>query len=49
MYQDSEIIIRQGDTGRLHHPGGAGQCRESEPQEMRLALQEPGFFGEMAL
>ena len=53
MYQDGEIIIRQGDTGDCMYVVQEGQVEvvvNQNHKEVRLALRGAGeFFGEMAL
>ena len=53
MYQDSEIIIRQGDTGDCMYVVQEGRVEvvvNQNHKEVRLALRGAGeFFGEMAL
>ncbi len=53
MYQDGEIIIRQGETGDCMYVVQEGQVEvvvNQNRKEVRLALRGAGeFFGEMAL
>ena len=53
MYQDGEIIIRQGDVGDNMFVIQEGQVEvvvEQDGQEVRLAVRSEGdFFGEMAI
>ena len=53
MYQDGEIIVRQGDRGDCMYVVQEGQVEvvvNQNRKEVRLALRGAGeFFGEMAL
>jgi CRP-like cAMP-binding protein len=53
VYEDGEVIFRQGDVGDCMHVIQEGQAEvvaENEGEEERLALLgEGGFFGEMAI
>jgi CRP-like cAMP-binding protein len=53
VYEDGEIIIRQGDVGDCMYVIQEGQAEvmvEKDGEEVRLAVQGEGdFFGEMAI
>jgi CRP-like cAMP-binding protein len=53
IYQDGEIIIRQGEVGECMYVIQEGEVEiitEEEGHEVHLAVREKGeFFGEMAL
>jgi len=53
VYQNGEIIVRQGETGDCMYVVQGGQVEvlhEQEGRAVRLATMGPGdFFGEMAL
>ena len=53
VYQDGDVIVRQGETGECMHviqSGRAEVLREKGGREIRLAiLGEGDFFGEMAV
>ena len=53
VYQDGEIIIRQGEVGDCMYVIQAGQVEiliEEEGQEIQLAIRKEGdFIGEMAI
>lgn len=53
VYQDGEIIIRQGEVGNCMYVIQEGKVEvliEKDGQEVQLAVQREGdFFGEMAI
>ncbi len=53
VYQDGEVIIRQGEVGDCMYVIQDGQVEvmmEKDGEEVRLAVQDEGdFFGEMAI
>lgn len=53
VYQDGDVIVRQGETGECMHviqSGRAEVLKEKGGREIRLAiLGEGDFFGEMAV
>ena len=53
MYQDGEIIIRQGEVGNCMYviqEGKVDVLIESDGKEVRIAVREQGdFIGEMAI
>ena len=53
VYQDGELVIRQGETGNCMYVIQAGEVeifREEDGRNVRLRIAGPNeFFGEMAL
>ena len=53
LYNDGEVIIKQGDSGNCMYVIQSGEVeviRDNNGKEVRLAIRKEGdFFGEMAL